>query len=51
MGEEIVNLELEELKLSNKNDFDNLFKNCYSKPGKPNFFKKSNNKYIILNFL
>ena len=42
-----MNLELEELKHSTINDFNDLFKNCYSKPGRPNFFKKSNYKYSI----
>lgn len=34
-------MELREIEKANKNDFDFLFKSCYSKPGKANFFKKS----------
>ncbi len=44
-GEEIVKMEMLEIEKAKNDDFDDLFKKCYSKPGKANFFKKS--KYKI----
>jgi len=41
LGEEIIQMELDEIDNLHKNDFDDLFNSCYSKPGKANFFKKS----------
>jgi len=46
LGEEIIKMELKEIeKRDNQNDFKVLFKKCYSKPGKANFFKKS--KFLL----
>jgi len=47
LGQEIIELEIDEIKKANKDDFNDLFMSCYAKPGKANFFKKSNN-YIYL---
>lgn len=41
LGQEILVLEIEELEKHKFPNVDTVFKNCYSRPGKANFFKKS----------